>query len=131
MPRAFLGAFSLFAAFSVTSLFTQRRQALYLGAVLSTITGYMMLASLANAFLRWHFVADGLLWLGLFAFSGYVVYDTQVILAAVDAGHRDVISHALMLFVDLFAIFVRLVVLLMEQQRKRDDDENDRRRKHR
>ncbi|KAH0480358.1 MAG: uncharacterized protein KVP18_000791 [Porospora cf. gigantea A] len=127
VPRAFLASFAIFAAFTLTSFFTRRRQALYLGALLSTVVSYMTLAGLANLFLQWPLIQDGLLWVGLFSFVGFVVYDTQLILMSVEAGRADVLSNALMLFVDIFAVFVRLVVILLDKQRRREDEERKRR----
>lgn len=43
---------------------------------------------------------------------GYVVYDTQMIVERCEAGDTDSLRHALDVFVDFCAIFVRLLVSL-------------------
>ncbi len=43
-----------------------------------------------------------------------LVYDTQVIVEQAERGHRDVPQHAMILFVDLFKLFVKIVKVLVE-----------------
>jgi FtsH-binding integral membrane protein len=43
-----------------------------------------------------------------------LVYDTQVIVEQSERGYRDVPQHAMVLFIDLFKLFVRIVKVLVE-----------------
>lgn len=66
------------------------------------------------------------LYLGLVVFSGYVLFDTQLIVERASAGDFDHIKHALDLFVDAVAIAVRVLVILLKNQEKRDSREQRR-----
>ena len=60
----------------------------------------------------WRVWLQAELLLGLLIFSGFVVFDTQVIIAKHEFGDSDYLSHALDLFVDAAALFRRILVLL-------------------
>jgi FtsH-binding integral membrane protein len=69
------------------------------------------------------------LYAGLLIFCGYVMYDTQVIVERAVRGEKDYVKHALDLFVDFVAIFVRLMVILAQNEQKREKRERERRNK--
>ena len=56
--------------------------------------------------------------------SGYVCYDTQMIVARYEMGDRDFIYHSLDLFVDFISILRKLIILLT----KKEDNDKRRRR---
>jgi FtsH-binding integral membrane protein len=62
-----------------------------------------------------------------------VVYDTQMIVERASAGIYDIPGHALELFMDLFALFVRLatIILRKEEERENNGRSNGRRRRQR
>lgn len=51
-------------------------------------------------------------------FVGYIVFDTQLIIERASAGHLDPIGDALTLFLDLVAVFVRLLAILSKTKKK-------------
>ncbi|KAK2079284.1 hypothetical protein QBZ16_002975 [Prototheca wickerhamii] len=110
------------------ALLARRRSYLYLGGILSSA----MSLFITMRFATW-FVGGGAalfqaeLYGGLLIFAGYVVFDTQLAIEKAESGRGDVISTALDLFVDLVAIFVRLLVILMKNAQSKDE-ERDRRR---
>lgn len=54
-------------------------------------------------------------------FAGYVVFDTQLIIAKAECGDDDHLAHAVELFLDLLNLFVRIAALLSKNKKKRDD----------
>ncbi|KAJ1948882.1 hypothetical protein IWQ62_006828 [Dispira parvispora] len=131
-PRALflasLATTAIFASFSLSALFTRSRSALYLGGLLASAVTVLGLVQLVNFWIigsRTLFTAE--LVLGLVVFSLYIIFDTQAILVRVDLGSRDVVGHALTLFVDLAAVFVRTLILLEKFQHNSCHDRRRRR----
>ena len=55
--------------------------------------------------------------------SGFVCYDTQLIIARFEMGDRDFIFHSLDLFTDFISLFRKLLIILTKKE------ENDRKRR--
>ena len=58
----------------------------------------------------------GFIMVGLFVACLYIIYDTQLIVEQSERGDRDVPSHTMMLFFDLFDLFIKIVRVLLELQ---------------
>jgi FtsH-binding integral membrane protein len=63
---------------------------------------------------------------GLLIACLYIIYDTQLIIERAERGEKDVPTHAMMLFIDLFTLFIRILTILMElnennKKKKRND----------
>lgn len=121
---ALLATTVVFGCFSAAALFARRRSYLYLGGMLGSVLFYMSLASLANLFLGWSLINDVQIYLGLLVFSGYVVFDTQVMIEKAAAGQTDVIRHTMELFMDFAALFVRILIILMRKKEAEDRRKN-------
>lgn len=129
---AFLGTVAVFACFSGAAVVAKRRSYLYLGGMLGSAVSLMLLLGLANMFLRSDSFLLVQLYGGLLLFSGYVIFDTQVILERAESGSKDVVGHAATLFVDFVAIFVRLLIILMRNSNSnRNRDRNGKTRRDR
>lgn len=122
----------IFASFTMSALYSPRRQYLYLGGILGTAMSIMMLSGFANAFIGSTAMLNAELYIGLFIFSFYVLYDTQVIIERAEGGTRDPVLHAITLFTDLAAIFIRLLVILSKDKNNNNNEDrrnNNRRKK--
>lgn len=53
------------------------------------------------------------LYFGLLLFVGYIIVDTQEIVERAHLGDLDYVKHALTLFTDLVAVFVRILVIMV------------------
>lgn len=128
---ALAGTAAIFGCFSLAAVVAKRRSYLFLGGLLSSAMMLIGIISFANIFF-WSIRAYMFqLYLGLLVFSGFVIFDTQMIIEKAHFGNRDVAGHAAELFVDLLAIFVRLLIILLKNAKNSERRDNDSRRKKR
>lgn len=118
----------MFACFSAVSIFSKRRSYLFLGGLISSLVSCMLVYRFFAWITGYGYSAYGMgyLLLSLFVACLYIIYDTQMIIERCEAfGERDVPKHTLILFLDLFDLFIKIVQLLMELQK---DDKKKKRR---
>lgn len=131
LVTAFLGTSIIFACFSAAALLSRRRSWLYLGGTLSSAMTVLLLMRLGSYFLGGRaFVFQAELYVGLLMFIGYVLFDTQVIVEKAEHGDTDHIKHALDLFVDFAAIFVRILVIMLQNAERKEERRDSRKRRH-
>jgi Bax inhibitor 1 len=116
---ALLATASLFACFSGAALLSRRRSYLYLGGILSSALSWLLVLNLMNAFFPSEGMFDATILLGLAVFSGYVVFDTQLIVEKASLGDRDYVLHSAELFIDFVGLFVRILALLAKKEKKK------------
>lgn len=124
IPTAFLASTLVFTSFSLSAIFAERGKWLYLGGTLMSLLSVLMCLSLANLFLGSDLIFKSYLYLGLALMSGFVLYDTQLIMEKRRAGDKDFIAHSVDLFVDFIGIFRRLLIILAQKEqgsKKRKD----------
>lgn len=131
-PRLILSAFvatSLaFACFSAAALVARRREYLYLGGLLSSGLSILMWLHFASSFFGNSIALFKFeLYFGLLVFVGYVIVDTQEIIERAHFGDLDYVKHALTLFTDLAAIFVRILIILLKNSSERNERKKKRR----
>ncbi|CAM9365975.1 unnamed protein product [Choristocarpus tenellus] len=115
---ALLATTTIFGCFAGSALVAKRRSLLYLGGLISSTMMVLMLASIINLFLRLPFLFDIQLYVGLFMFCGYVMFDSQIIVEKACQGDRDYPMHAAELFLDFVGIFVRICIILLRKDKK-------------
>lgn len=84
--------------------------------------------SLANLFFRSMAIANLQLYLGLMVMSGFILYDTQLIVEKAKMGNLDYLSHAIELFIDFVGVFVRLLIILTKNSNNNNKKDERKRR---
>jgi len=118
---AFLGTTIVFAAFSMSALLAKRRSYLYLGGFLGSALSLLFWGGLLNMFFRSAMFFNLQLYGGLLVFSLFVIFDTQLIVEKNIAGDNDYAAHALHLFIDFVAIFIRILIILSRNSEKKKE----------
>ncbi|GAB4857668.1 Bax inhibitor 1 [Ancistrocladus abbreviatus] len=129
LVSAFVGCAIAFGCFSVAAMLANRREYLYLGALLSSGLSVLFWLHLASSvFGGSTAIFKFELYFGLLVFVGYIVFDTQDIIEKAHFGDLDYVKHALTLFTDFVAVFVRiLIIMLKNSAQKREEKKNKRR----
>ncbi|KAL0077089.1 inhibitor of apoptosis-promoting Bax1-domain-containing protein [Phycomyces blakesleeanus] len=122
LTAALSSAIFIFFGFSASALFAERRSMIYVGGAAAGLLGVVFWTSLANLFFGNSLVFSVELYLGLIAFCGYVMYDTQMIVEHASAGNFNIPLHALELFMDLFALFTRIAAILADKEKDKKKD---------
>ncbi|KAJ8258499.1 hypothetical protein COCON_G00175110 [Conger conger] len=119
---AFLGTSVIFLCFTLSALYAQRRSYLFLGGILTSGLTIMLLVSIVNMFIGSVMVFKAHMYLGLAIISGFVLFDTQLIIEKAEMGDKDYIWHCVDLFLDFVTIFRKLMVLLAmnEKDKKKE-----------
>jgi FtsH-binding integral membrane protein len=104
-----------FLSFSALALFSKRRSYLFVGGIIITLVQGLVLYRLFSWLFGYNSGFNfGYLMVGLLTACLYVIYDTQVIIERAERGDKDEISHALMLFMDVFDLFIKILRILIE-----------------
>jgi len=128
VAQAFLMTVLTFGCFAAAATLSERRSMLYMYGMLASGTSWLLFASFANFFFQSQAVFAAELYLGLALFLGYVCADSQMIIERADSGDYDYVRHALELFLDFVAVFVRILVIFL---RSKENERNESRRKRR
>ncbi|KAL8216406.1 hypothetical protein R6Q57_023243 [Mikania cordata] len=108
-------------------MLAKRREYLYLGGFLSSCVSILLWLHFASSIFGGSLSLNIMLYSGLLVFVGYMVYDTQDIIEKAHLGDLDYVSHALTLFIDFIAVFLRILVITL----KNSDDREERRKRRR
>ncbi|GJN29978.1 hypothetical protein PR202_gb18249 [Eleusine coracana subsp. coracana] len=130
LVTAFIGTAIAFACFSAAAILAKRREYLYLGALLSSglsILVWLQFAASIFGHSSSTFMFE--LYFGLLVFLGYMVFDTQEIIERAHHGDMDYIMHALTLFTDFVAVFVRVLIIMMKNASEKSEDERKRKKR--
>jgi len=108
----------IFVSFSASALLSNKRQYIYLGGMLSSALSLMLFLSIVNMFVQTNALTLVQLYGGLIVFCGYILYDTQMIVEKCKNGMKDDVAHALELYTDFVAVFVRILIILNKNKEK-------------
>merc|ERR1712142_960759 len=125
IPNALLLSTVIFASFSGAALFAPDGQYLFLGGTLLSGLSGLFWMGLANIFFQSQMLFQLHMWLSLFLFCGFIMWDTQMIILKKRRGDGDFIAHSLDLFIDFIQIVRHIIVLLMQKEER--DDRNKKR----
>ena len=122
----------VFGSFTAMALFTKRRSMLFLGSIISSLVSCMFWYRTMSWMFGYSKYGMGhmnmvYLMVSLFMTCLYIIYDTQMIIEKAERGDKDVPSHTMTLFMDLFDLFIKIVQLLMKLSED-DKKKKDRRR---
>lgn len=117
---ALVGTTTIFTCLSAAAVVAKRGSYLFLGGILMSVLSAMALISLGNLLFRSYFVQELNLYIGLAVMSGFVLFDTQMIMEKHRRGSNDCIGHSLDLFYDVIGIFRRLLIILTQKEQNNE-----------
>ncbi|XP_068634567.1 bax inhibitor 1-like [Aristolochia californica] len=125
---AFIGTAVAFGCFSAAATLARRREFLYLGGLLSAGLSILMWLHFASSIFGGSTAIFKFeLYFGLLVFLGYMVVDTQDIIERAHYGDLDYVKHALTLFTDFVAVFVRILIIMLKNAGEKSDKKKKRR----
>jgi len=125
VPSALMLTSAIFACFTGVALVAPDGKYLYLGGTLLSGLSTLLFLGFLNIFFRSQLLFQVHLYIGLFIFCGFIMFDTQVIIRKARNGDKDFIAHSLDLFIDFVQIFRKVLILLMQKDER--DNKNKRR----
>ncbi|KAJ0716277.1 putative Bax inhibitor 1 [Helianthus annuus] len=128
LVSAFVGTAIAFACFSGAAMLARRREYLYLGGLLSSGVSILFWLHFASSIFGGSMAMFQFeLYFGLLVFVGYMVFDTQQIIEKAHLGDLDYVKHALTLFTDFVAVFVRILIIMLKNSAQREERKKKRR----
>ncbi|XP_069762448.1 probable Bax inhibitor 1 isoform X2 [Narcine bancroftii] len=112
IPTAFMVSALVFCCFTLSALYAQRRQYLFLGGTLMSLLTLLCIVPLVNLFFGSILLFKVQLYIGLLVFCGFILFDTQLIIEKAEHGDKDYIWHCVDLFMDFIAVFRKLMLIL-------------------
>ncbi|KAG8076627.1 hypothetical protein GUJ93_ZPchr0006g46294 [Zizania palustris] len=128
LVTAFIGTAIVFGCFTGAAMVAKRREYLYLGGMLSSGLSVLLWLPVASSIFGHSLGFMFEVYFGLLIFLGYMVYDTQEIIERAHQGDMDYIMHALTLFTDFVAVFVRILLITLKNASDKEEDKKRRRR---
>ncbi|GLT91133.1 hypothetical protein SLE2022_090360 [Rubroshorea leprosula] len=122
LVSAFVGTAVAFGCFSAAAMLARRREYLYLGGLLSSGMSILLLLQFASYFFGGSTALFKIeMYFGLLLFVGYIVVDTQEMIERAHLGDKDYVKHALLLFTDFVAVFVRILIIMLKSSMEKDE----------
>ncbi|XP_042950660.1 bax inhibitor 1-like isoform X1 [Carya illinoinensis] len=128
LVSAFVGTAVAFGCFSLAAMLARRREYLYLGGLLSSGLSILLWLHFASAIFGGSAAIFKFeLYFGLLVFVGFIVVDTQDIIEKAHRGDLDYVNHALLLFTDFVAVFVRILTIMLKNSVDKSEKKKKRR----
>merc|ERR1712119_66828 len=128
LVTAFVGTALAFGCFSAAAMLARRREYLYLGGLLSSGLSVLLWLHFASAIFGGSTAIFKFeLYFGLLLFIGFIVVDTQDIIEKAHSGDMDYVNHAMLLFTDFIAVFVRVLVIMLKNSIEKGEKKKKRR----
>ncbi|KAK4728434.1 hypothetical protein R3W88_021422 [Solanum pinnatisectum] len=125
---AFVGCAVVFGCFSAAAMLARRREYLYLGGLLSSGVSLLFWLHFASSIFGGSMAVFKFeLYFGLLVFVGYIIFDTQEIIEKAHLGDMDYVKHALTLFTDFVAVFVRILIIMLKNASEKEEKKKKRR----
>ncbi|VFQ85785.1 unnamed protein product [Cuscuta campestris] len=129
LVSAFVGCALAFGCFSAAAMVARRREYLYLGGLLSSGLSLLFWLQFASSVFGGSMALFKFeLYFGLLVFVGYIVVDTQAIIEKAHYGDLDYVKHALTLFTDFVAVFVRILIIMLKNASEKEEERKKKRR---
>lgn len=128
LVSAVVGCAVAFACFSAAAIVAKRREYLYLAGVVSSGLSILLWLQFASLFFgRSTALFKFELYFGLLVFVGYIVVDTQDMIERAHYGDLDYVRHALLLFTDFIAVFVRILIIMLKNASEKEEKKRKKR----
>ncbi|XP_071511986.1 probable Bax inhibitor 1 [Diadema antillarum] len=120
ITTAFMATTVVFVCFSLAALMSQQRTMLFLGGPLMSGLSIMFFMSLINIFFGSTRILQMALYMGVVIFSGFILFDTQLIVEKHSHGDDDFIWHSVDLFLDFINLFRHILVILAQNNENKN-----------
>ncbi|XP_040989959.1 bax inhibitor 1-like isoform X1 [Juglans microcarpa x Juglans regia] len=128
LVSAFVGTALAFSCFSLAAMLARRREYLYLGGLLSSGLSILLWLHFASSIFGGSAAIFKFeLYFGLLVFVGFTIVDTQEIIEKAHHGDLDYVNHALLLFTDFVAVFVRILTIMLKNSIDKSEKKKKRR----
>eukprot|EP00111_Clytia_hemisphaerica_P018580 TCONS_00054944-protein len=124
VTTAFFATCVIFICFTLSALWAEERTYLYLGGTLLSGMSTLFFLGLINIFFGFQLLYQVHLYGGLLLFCGFILYDTQLIIAKHKNGDNDFLWHSVDLFLDFINIFRRIMIILANKENKKSKKKN-------
>ncbi|KAI5328053.1 hypothetical protein PRUPE_5G058500 [Prunus persica] len=125
---AFGGTALAFGCFSAAAMLAKRREYLYLGGLVSSGLSMLLWLQFASSIFGGSAAMYKFeLYFGLLIFVGYMVVDTQEMIEKAHNGDLDYVKHAMTLFSDFIAVFVRVLIIMLKNSIEKNEKKKKRR----
>lgn len=119
---AVVGCALAFGCFSGAAMLGRRREYLYLAGLLSSGFSILLWLHFASSIFGGSMALFKFeLYFGLLLVVGYIVVDTQTIIEKAHLGDLDYVNHALTLFSDFVALFVRILIIMLKNASEKEE----------